>query len=395
SSEKYFDVNYTQLDSGNFSFKAYAQDSLGNVNETEEREVGVNLNTAPNIPVIAINSTDGSNKTLQNLNCYATLSDDDSDSLNVTVKWYKNGVLNLTRYYNNSYSSGNAFNAILGNGNTTKGQNWSCSVMIYDGQAYSGWGNSSNLTVLNTLPIVTLSSPSNWDKTTNRTPEFTWVGSDDDSDAMTYDFNITDYKFSGASSCTDSRLAGDLNGFNYIPASDLMCLHDNGYYYKWRVRANDGEGDGSWSSDFVVNITASISILMIQDEVSFSALTPLDNNNDTIDNNPEPFVLENNGNSLINVSVNSSALWNTQQTESDYYQFKVDNYSGEGGAFTWLSSVVDWFNFPLSGNVVAIDRLNYSDVKDSAEIDVRVELPPNEDPGAKGAIVVFTGGLAE
>jgi hypothetical protein len=94
------------------------------------------------------------------------------------------------------------------------------------------------------------------------------------------------------------------------------------------------------------------------------------------------------------VSVNSTPLWNTQSIDSSYYQFKVDS-SGESGAFKWLSSIVDWFNMPLTGEVVAIDSLNYTDSKDSAEVDIGLELPPNENPGVKGAVITFIGRLAE
>jgi hypothetical protein len=46
TSSKYLGVNYTNLSNGNYTFKAYAQDSAGNVNETEEREVVVNSGTS-------------------------------------------------------------------------------------------------------------------------------------------------------------------------------------------------------------------------------------------------------------------------------------------------------------------------------------------------------------
>ena len=106
-------------------------------------------NVAPNAPNVAINSTDGSNVSSQDLNCFTTLIDADNNTMNVSVNWYRNSTLNLSVDYNNSYANGTAFNAVLGNGNLTGGYYWFCSVRLYDGQAYSGWGNSSNLSVLN------------------------------------------------------------------------------------------------------------------------------------------------------------------------------------------------------------------------------------------------------
>jgi hypothetical protein len=368
--------------------------SMGNMTDLWNVTI-LSDNSAPITPVSLVNSSDGTNRTLQNLNCYAMISDPDGDNLNVSVRWYKEGVLNLTRDFNNSYVNGTNFVATLVFGNTTKHQNWSCSVRVYDGKEFSGWGNSSQLRVLNSLPSVSLISPTDYNKTTNRTPEFTWGGTDDDGDTLTYEFNITDIMFSGTKDCTDKRLIDGLSSAIYVPTSDLRCLHDNGYYYKWRVRASDGEGYGSWSSEYTLNITASIILSMVNGEILLTSLTPLNPINDTDNNNPAPFVIENRGNAVTNISVNATQLWNTQPTASSYYQFKADNASGYSGAFRWVSSITSWFNFPFTGSVVAIDSLNYTANRNRAEIDIRVELPLNEDPGSKNSVITFMGGLAE
>ena len=109
-------------------------------------------NKAPESPSPKINSTDGTGLEGQDLNCFDILDDSDGDNMNVSVRWYKNGALNLTQNFNNNYANGSFFNAILLSGNTTSGDNWSCSVRTHDGSLYSGWGNSSNLTILSSLP---------------------------------------------------------------------------------------------------------------------------------------------------------------------------------------------------------------------------------------------------
>ncbi|MFA7708458.1 MAG: LamG domain-containing protein, partial [Candidatus Pacearchaeota archaeon] len=53
TSVKYLGVNYTELSNGNHTFKAYSQDTKGNVNSTEERLITLNLNTAPTIELIS------------------------------------------------------------------------------------------------------------------------------------------------------------------------------------------------------------------------------------------------------------------------------------------------------------------------------------------------------
>ncbi|MBU2562527.1 MAG: hypothetical protein KKF68_02615 [Nanoarchaeota archaeon] len=105
-------------------------------------------NTAPDTPPPSINSTAGNNYANQNLNCFATITDSNSDLLNVTVEWYKNSVVILAIDYNNSYSSGTSFNSVLYSGNTSVEDVWKCGVRLYDGQDYSEWGNSSTLTIV-------------------------------------------------------------------------------------------------------------------------------------------------------------------------------------------------------------------------------------------------------
>ncbi len=185
-----------------------------------------------------------------------------------------------------------------------------------------------------------------------------------------------------------------LSAENYTPSTDLQYLSDNNYWYTWKVRANDSIGYGEWSEERSINISALLMISLPVGSVNFGSLGYLEAN-DSSDNSPSPFVIENNGTVFVNVSVNSSAIWSQAQSNSSYYQFKVDNVSGEAGAFSWLSSITSWFNSPINSYVVAIDSLNYSDDKDSAEIDVRLEVPPNEGPGAKSSTIIFKAELAE
>ena len=180
----------------------------------------------------------------------------------------------------------------------------------------------------------------------------------------------------------------------FIPSTDLLCLYDNGYYYTWRVRANDGDGNGSWSSDFIVNISSDLTITLTTDAINFGSLDPGESN-DTSDNSPLPFVLVNDGAVMANISVNATALWDGAVVNSSYYQFKVDNVSGEDGAFRWLTSITDWFNISINSYTIAIDALNYTNNKDSAEIDINIEVPPNEGPGLKTSTIIFKSELGE
>ena len=378
---------------GDVNYTVYANNTLGDeINESGNFTV-VSSNVAPYNPVVSLNSSDGSNKTLSDLNCLAMVSDDDGDNLDVWVGWYKGGVLNMT-VMEGGVSNGTDYVGVLGSGNTTKGEYWNCSVMVSDGSLNSSWVNSSNLTILNSLPVVTLISPTNWNATTNRSLELVWSGFDADGDSLVYEYDIVEGYFAGdGTSCDDARDADDASA-NYSPSVDWKCLYDNGYYYNWTVRANDSEGWGDWASVWHFNVTAEIGIVLISDEINFGNMNPGDAN-DTDGSSLDAFELDNDGNVDLNVSINSSALWSAEPGTSVYYQVKANNVSGEEGAFDWLKSLVSWFNMPIMGQVVVIENLSYEDGDDGAEIDIRLDVPVSEDPGVKQSTIVFTGALGE
>lgn len=349
------------------------------------------LNRPPNDPVVLLNSSSGENITSDNLLCNALVSDDNGDSMTVFVEWYLNNSLNLSVEYSGVASETN-FSAVLNSGNTTKYQVWSCGMRLYDGREYSAWVNSSNLTILNAVPSISLSAPADGSATTDRTPEFNWTSYDADGDSLTYEINITPY-YGENPSALDVRHEVGLTGLSYTPSSDLQLLYDNGYYYKWKVRAGDGEVNGSWSSEWLFNISSEVSIIMLIDEIYFGNMVVGESN--STEEGLVPFKLENNGTVFLNISVNASPLWNSETSDSEYYQFKADNVSEEENSFNWAESKTSWFNMPLTAFVVAVNELNYSDNSDSAEVDINITVPSGESPGMKSSSIVFLGELAE
>ncbi|PLW80539.1 hypothetical protein C0585_02095, partial [Candidatus Woesearchaeota archaeon] len=150
---------YTRTDSNGFYNYTFISPDLAGIYEVivnltsngiygeNTENLTVYLNTVPTTPTVTLLSVDGLNNTDSDLNCSAVLADNDGDDLNVTVRWYLDGALNQTVDYNNSYVNGTLFNATLDSSYTSPGDAWNCSVRLYDGNDYSGWGNSSNLTI--------------------------------------------------------------------------------------------------------------------------------------------------------------------------------------------------------------------------------------------------------
>ena len=112
---------------------------------------GVADTIAPETTIPILNSTDGTNKSNQDLNCYATLTDDQQTNLTADWVWYKNDVLNLsgsTPVTNGTFTLITTLNSV----NTIKGEQWKCEVTPYDGFNLGDAKNSSSITVLNSAP---------------------------------------------------------------------------------------------------------------------------------------------------------------------------------------------------------------------------------------------------
>jgi parallel beta-helix repeat protein len=268
---------------------------------------------------------------------------------------------------------------------TIKGDNWTVALTpvdsIYDGNTTI----SNNVLILNSAPDgIVLSNPEDGNVTIDRTPTLSWnVGSDSDDDGLTYNLLVDDT--SDFSSPVIDTSTGSLQ---YTPVSDLGL--DSVYY--WKVNASDGTTSGLFSDIWNFTVESYVSISLITNSISFGGLS-MGVMNNTTDDNPQPFVVENQGNGLINISINATTLFDTVGLGDASYQFKIDN-SSELGSFLGLSSLINWTFMP-SAAVVAIDSLKYEDSTDTAECDILVDVPFSEDAGGKSSTVYFEAGLVE
>jgi hypothetical protein len=378
------------LVAGTYTYSAFAKDSSDNENKTETRYITVD--TTDTTPII--NSTDGTNKTLQDLNCFATLLDSGNNVMNVSIRWFRNNSLNLTINYSSNYANGTFFNAVLAHPNTTRLENWTCSLRVYNGYYWSNWVNSSRLTIINSIPNITGVSPADDNITTNRTPTFNWTATDDDNDALSFDVNIT---LDAHSTCLDNRSLANTNNYNYTTDPYLKCLTDNRDDYNWSIRAYDGVNYSSWSAVRNISIQSSIIISLPTDNINFGSLIP-GNIDNTSDGTPAPFVLRNDGNALTNITANFSNLWNSSiaQNPSRYYQFKARNVTPQ--CFNYANSVTTWTNATTT-NISVIQKLNftlgYQTGCNNASIDIAIEVPAAEIPANKSSLVTFFGMLGE
>ncbi len=95
---------------------------------------------------------------------------------------------------------------------------------------------------------------------------------------------------------------------------------------------------------------------------------------------------------MLNISVNSSDLWVSFANPNNNYMFKVDNVTGYEGSYYNASS--DFTPMPET-DALAISGLNYSIGTDRVEVDLYLEVPADEQPGAHIANIFFIGELGE
>jgi len=406
-----FYINQTKnttdvLDTGTYLYFASAQDSAGNINMTEERTITIGANTAPDTPAVSINSTDETlNDTMQNLTCYATIIDADNNTMNVTVEWYNGTSVYLTLDYNNTYENGTLFMAELASENTTKHENWSCGLHLYDGTDYSSWANSSALDIVNSIPAVSLADPIDGSITTNRTPEFNWTGSDKDGDTLSYEINLTCWEagsiVSAGSKYKDTGTIGSATSYISAVGDYLVCLSDNGQNYNWTVRVSDGEEFSSWNAaENNLSIQSSVTISLPVDGVDFGSMNPGTTNHTTSDA-PPPFVLQNDGNCEVNISVNASDLFSTSTNPTNDYLYQIRDTTASFSCYAVEGTYLDWVPMQSDSNI-SINRLNFTSGYQSgcnnASIDINITVPDKEPGGEsenKTSIVTFTASLAE
>lgn len=248
--------------------------------------------------------------------------------------------------------------------------------------------NSTLITVANTPPPqVILIAPNTNNQTINRTPTFSWNNvTDADNDSLLFNILIV------CAECSLDNRNINVTNLSYTP-SELLYLGDENYFYNWSVRAIDnlsGETSfGGFSNISNITINSYVSLSLLTSAVNFGSALGLGENDNTTDDAPAPIVMDNDGNVFVNVSIYAANdLWESVANPTDKFQFKIGNVTAEKNSFNWTASIISFMNLPTAA-VTAVVDLNYSDATDSAEADLKVDVPSDEPAGTKQSKVVF------
>ncbi|MDP4012945.1 MAG: LamG domain-containing protein, partial [Candidatus Nanoarchaeia archaeon] len=269
---------------------------------------------------------------------------------------------------------------------TQRSETWQACVTPNDRSVDGSTVCSANLT-LNTPPTTpVLQIPPDGNTSTNRTPFFNWTASTDaDSDSITYILNIT-----CIGGCTsDNRYVAGITNNNYTLTSPLQFFSDDGYSYNWTVLAYDGKENSSWATEFSFEIDTYVAIILNSSNITFGNVTP-GFSDDTSDNSPQPFVLQNEGNIEIDLNVSATDLWESDPNPTNNYQYKADNTTIEPNAFNVTGSNITYVAMPDTNPNKFVDHFNWSDSNDTLEVDINITVPSNEGAGNKTSIVTFT-----
>ena len=272
-------------------------------------------------------------------------------------------------------------------------------VLAFDATGNSSWSEVNNLTIrFNDEPSVPeLFLPYNDTDVASRKPMFSWSNSTDtDGDSITYNIQIDgsiDFSSPEVDGFDVSGIAETANTTNWTATSDLQNLDIE---YFWRVRAYDGIVYGNWSEIRNFSIASTVIIELATDSVNFTVSNPGDAD-DTSDGSPGPIVIRNSGNVGADVNISladgSTGLWASKPSPTNYFKYKIDNKTDEGGAFNWSDSITDWTDVDVANSSYKIRNLNYSDSTDEAELDILILVPNDEPVGEKSASIIITGAI--
>ncbi|HLD89199.1 MAG TPA: hypothetical protein VI894_03255 [Candidatus Nanoarchaeia archaeon] len=225
---------------------------------------------------------------------------------------------------------------------------------------------------------VTLQRPSNNNLTVfARRPLFEWASS---STGVTYEINITH------GSCSNIFQSG-IAVLNFTPSQDL-CTDS---LYSWKVRAYDGIDYHQWSNSWSFIIESAVIVNLTANSTDFG-MKDLNATDDTLDGVPQPLVVSNIGNVLVDISVRATSLWSSKSLDTHYFQFSAGEEPTAPGAFNFALSQTQWANLSLTEKNV-IRQLNFNQ-SNLARIHLGITVPIDEAPGARTSTIYISGAMS-
>ncbi len=277
---------------------------------------------------------------------------------------------------------------------------WICELTLWGDAPYDeGYIISSDpLIISNSPPTVTLTYPGNEfpvgsinnPTIEDKTPTFTWEVDDIDGGAITSNLSI----YCKPTCSIDNRNHLDIGTEFYNLIVPLDYSWDNDDYYQWTITAKDDRDNETVSATFEFGVSTSVVFTLITDTVNFGTVDR-EQTYDTEGDPPTypPMVIQNDGTADIDIEVVAyEPLWDSAGALPTDFQYKIDEVAAEPNSYT--SATTSWTPF-TTGYVPVISGLKDTpENQDSAEIDIEITVPTDEDSGSKSATIIFDGSLS-
>lgn len=235
---------------------------------------------------------------------------------------------------------------------------------------------------------VTLLAPERANNTLlNRTVTFQWYNATDaDNDPISYRLVVDDISAftSPAINVSVPAQAGS-NNVTYYSTTELSL--DTAYF--WKIIANDTTTNGTDSEVRNFTIPSTVTISLPTATIDFGSPGLGDTINTTNPSYP-PIAVRNEGNTLIDINLSIFRnLWVSKPSPTNNLMYRIDNFTGQEGAFNWSGSVTTYTAIPIVNNT-AIKQLNYT-IKNTANMHIEITVPTDEPAGNKSALLLITG----
>ena len=185
-------------------------------------ESGPAPNNPPSVTNVQLSPTNP--VTTDTLTLTYNFQDSDGDSESGTmIRWYKDGILESSR--NDQMTVPPSL--------TSKGESWNVTVTPSDGTDDGSPVHSSNLLVVNSIPMMTTAQITPNDAVDTDDLTVSWTSSDADGDTRTV---------SGIEWYVDGSKVSAFDGDETIPS---VAIRDGDVWYA-KVKVNDGEADSDW-----------------------------------------------------------------------------------------------------------------------------------------------------
>ena len=161
------------------------------------------------------------------------------------------------------------------------------------------------------------------------------------------------------------------------------------------VAANDTSNNMNDTVSTKFDVTSVVSITLTTNAIAFGNII-IGQLNDTADDVPGPFIVQNDGNVAINVTVNASAIFTAGSVNSSSYRFQCGTsaIAPTTEATCTGAAPTTFQNMPLSNITVEADKtklvhhdLMWQNTNDSLGIDISINVPDDEPGGAKSSTV--------